>query len=75
MARHNNIKEINGIVLQALEGEIQNLYSFDSVAAVSYTHLDVYKRQAQYCAIDESSCYVRMLRNRYDVSIDVNAQC
>ena len=52
---NNNVKEINGIVVQALNGEIQNLYSFDSVAeedragidvdAVSYTHLDVYKRQ------------------------------
>ena len=38
---NNNVEEINGIVLQALDGEIQNLYSFDSVVEEDGAGIDV----------------------------------
>ena len=31
------------------QNDRQRLSSYDAIGAVSYTHLDVYKRQSRYC--------------------------
>ena len=55
-----------GIISDAqLPQEEKNLYGWDYATAVSYTHLDVYKRQNLNSIIDEAVSYLSNDENAY----------